>query len=46
MKKNIKIITLGPSGVGKTSIIERIINIRFEDFSTYRLGLQNKKYRI
>ena len=26
MEKEIRIITLGPSGVGKTSIIERIIN--------------------
>ena len=29
-EKTMKIITLGPSSVGKTSIIERIINRKFD----------------
>ena len=40
----IRIITLGPSGVGKTSIIERIINKRFEEsyFTTISIDFYHK----
>ena len=49
MEKQIKIITLGPQAVGKTSIIERIIHNKFEDYyqSTISLEFNNKtiKYK-
>ena len=43
MERTIKIITLGPSGVGKTSIINRIVN---NDFKTYENNTINFQFNL